>query len=150
MGDNSSTGDCISIISKIEKGAIVFLKMTTNKKNKFPIEWQPWARTQSLGCAGILFLGGLISLFYPKKYFAIANIFIAFIMMLLEYPAPFIKNLGPIANNYYLRALLYSAALVPAMIQAPTQTPGLCLCFAILTYFRAAINQEPQQCKKAK
>ncbi|KAJ3328325.1 hypothetical protein HDU76_010147, partial [Blyttiomyces sp. JEL0837] len=89
-----------------------------------------------------VFTGGIISLYYPSLMFAIINIATGLFIMALEYPVPPLNMLGPISTNFYIRSFLYFAMVGPTIFQAATQTGGMCLFCAALTYLRAAINGE--------
>jgi uncharacterized metal-binding protein len=121
--------------SKIRKSA-----MSSKASSRFL--WAPWARNQALGAHSLILLGGIISLFYPNRAFALANIILPIFLMLLELEFPPLKLLGFMYHNLFLRSIYHTIALVPAFMQAPTYTGGLCLICCVLTYLRAAVNKE--------
>ncbi|TPX37284.1 hypothetical protein SeMB42_g06961 [Synchytrium endobioticum] len=101
-------------------------------------QWATWARLQALSAAFFVFTGGIVSVFYPNMYLALANIAIPVAIMLHERPVSSTVNI----SNYYVRAVVYLLCCAPTMVQAPTITGGLCLLCAAATYLRAAINGE--------
>lgn len=104
--------------------------------------WAPFARNQALGSHLLIFLGGIVSMWYPSPLIAGVNVGLAVVLIALELQLPPLKYLGFVYRNLYVRTFLHAGAIVPAFIQAPTFTGALCLVLATLTYLRAAINKE--------
>ncbi|KAI8906306.1 hypothetical protein EDD86DRAFT_228520 [Gorgonomyces haynaldii] len=112
---------------------------------KFKFTWAEWGRLQVVWSALFILTGGIISLWYPNRLLAVAMCGAGALMLALEYPVPFLKN---VPKLYYLRALLYLGIAGASMLQAPTHTGGLCLLFGALTYLRAGVNGEPWPTEK--
>ncbi|KAJ3023819.1 UNVERIFIED_CONTAM: hypothetical protein HDU68_008444 [Siphonaria sp. JEL0065] len=120
--------------------------------------WAGWANQQSYVAGFFILCGGIITvIFYPKlpgNFLAlpvgIATIVLGALIMAIEHPIPYIHNLGIAYTNYYPRIALYALVLVVSMLQCPSQTGGLCLLCAIITYLRAALCGETCAFPKAK
>ncbi|KAI8928836.1 hypothetical protein BC831DRAFT_446753 [Entophlyctis helioformis] len=117
---------------------------------KFAFYYAGWANLQAKYSAYFYIAGALISLWYPNKLLAIANLVIGAFILALEWPLPQLKAMPFLGDNYYFRTLLYLGFVVPGMVQAATHTSALCLACAALTYLRAAVNGEPDPPKPAK
>ncbi|KAI9329175.1 hypothetical protein BDR26DRAFT_872818, partial [Obelidium mucronatum] len=123
--------------------------------------WAGWANQQSYVagfCEFFILCGGIITtIWYPKLPgnvmalpVGIATIVLGALIMGIEYPMPYIHNLGIAYTSYYFRIGLYALILGVSMLQCPSQTGGLCLLCAIITYLRAALSGETCAVPKAK
>lgn len=89
------------------------------------------------------------------------NIIIGVMIFLIEYPrsarrvaktnierpgqsllAPLLHNISFIGSNYIVRFLFYLVLVIPCFFVLPTIFGGMCLFFACLCYFFAALNGE--------
>lgn len=113
-------------------------------KDEFELKfmWYPWSRYQGIGAGFFLFTGGLIGLFYPEIIISIVNTITGLVVMLLNYPVESLSILGPLYYNYYMRGILHLLLSIPAIISAPTTTPGLFMMTCGLTYIKAGFNGE--------
>ena len=118
---------------------------------KFKFKWEPWARIQGLSAGVFVFMGALISIFYPMRIFMAISFLTSTIVILLDYPI--LKTVPLIGTNYWVRGTLYILFAAFGMLQAPTHTGSLCLFCSGLTYLYAAYNGEnglPKEEKKGK
>jgi hypothetical protein len=108
----------------------------------FKFDWQPWARLQLIGAAQFIFVGALITYFYPQKYYQLAliNGGASLFMLVTEY-----IKVPLITTNYFFRGLLCMASAGAALLLAPCHPGGFCMIFACLTFWKAAANGEPRK-----
>ena len=67
---------------------------------------------------------------------------IGLLLVLTEYPAPFMFSLGTLFSNLYVRGFLYLGLAVPNFFQPPTIPGGLYLACTAATYLAAASKGE--------
>ena len=126
------------------------------------IEWAMWANEQALASGLILLTGGIVGVAGKFKnwefaaYAIVAGTFICF----LEYPrgkrkkgttmerhgqqcmTSVLKVFGPLARNYYVRAILLAGLAVPGGFLLATVLGTVCLGIASLIYLLAATRGE--------
>ena len=115
--------------------------------SKFNFKWQPWASLQAFSSAFFIFIGAVISIWYPSKIFMIIAFFTSTLVLLMEYP---ILTIPFLSTNYYARGAMLLVFAAAGMLQAPTHTGALCMLCAGLTYIRAAVNGENGEAKDEK
>ena len=116
---------------------------------KFKFKWEPWARIQGFSAGVFVFMGALISIFYPIRLYMIISFSVSVVVMLLDYPI--LNRIPGFGTNYWFRGILYIVFAASGMLQAPTHTGSLCLFCSGVTYLYAALNGEngvPKEEKK--
>eukprot|EP00051_Salpingoeca_urceolata_P027647 m.482546 g.482546 ORF g.482546 m.482546 type:complete len:288 (-) comp22576_c0_seq1:211-1074(-) len=136
--------------------------MPNNSRQRTKIEWAMFANVLGVTFGGLLVIGGVISQTeeFDFQRIGIFSMAAGAFVFLIEYPrgkrqrgrtiprrfqhyvTPLVEKTGPLASNYFLRALVWIGASVPQFFSLALIIPGIVGAVCATVYFYAAFRGE--------